>query len=44
VTTPYLAVWYLGWAVPVVAADEDRVASAACLLLCAYLLPQTVPL
>jgi len=44
VTTPYLAVWYLGWAVPLAAADEDRVARAACLVLCAYLLPQAVPL
>ncbi len=42
-TTPYLAVWYLGWAVPVVAADDDRVAAAVCLALCAYLLPQAVP-
>ena len=24
VTTPYLAVWYLAWAVPLAAADEDR--------------------
>src|SRR5207247_639212 len=23
VTTPYLAVWYLGWAVPLAAADDD---------------------
>ena len=44
VTTPYLAVWYLGWAVPVVAADEDRAARAACLALGLYLLPQTIPL
>jgi Glycosyltransferase family 87 len=43
-TTPYLAVWYLGWAVPVVAADEDRLARGVCLALCLYLLPQTVPL
>lgn len=44
VTTPYLAVWYLGWAVPLVAADEDRLARAGCLVLAAYLLPQTIPL
>ena len=45
VTTPYLAVWYLGWAVPLAAVDEDdRVARAGVLLLCAYLLPQTIPL
>src|SRR5262249_33998815 len=44
-TTPYLAVWYLGWAVPLAAADdEDRLARAGVLLLCAYLLPQTIPL
>jgi hypothetical protein len=43
VTTPYLAVWYLAWAVPLAAAEEDATATAACLLLCAYLLPQTIP-
>jgi Glycosyltransferase family 87 len=45
VTTPYLAVWYLGWAVPLAAADEDdRLARVGVLVLCAYLLPQTIPL
>ena len=45
VTTPYLAVWYLGWAVPLAAADEDdSFARAGVLVLCAYLLPQTIPL
>jgi hypothetical protein len=43
VTTPYLAVWYLAWAVPLAAAEEDPVATVACLGLCAYLLPQTIP-
>jgi hypothetical protein len=43
-TTPYLAVWYLGWAVPLAAADEDRWGRLGCLALCAYLLPQTIPL
>ena len=43
-TTPYLAVWYLAWAVPLAAADEDRVARLAALALTAYLLPQTIPL
>jgi len=44
-TTPYLAVWYLAWAVPLAAADEDdRIARLAVLALCAYLLPQAVPL
>jgi hypothetical protein len=43
-TTPYLAVWYLGWAVPLAAVDEDdRLAHACALALCAYLLPQTIP-
>ena len=35
VTTPYLAVWYLAWAVPLAAAEEDAVATGACLVLCA---------
>lgn len=43
VTTPYLAVWYLAWAVPLAAADDDPPALVACLVLCLYLLPQTVP-
>ena len=43
-TTPYLAVWYLAWAVPLAAADEDRIARIAALALTAYLLPQTIPL
>ena len=44
-TTPYLAVWYLGWAVPLAAADDDdRAARLCCLALGAYLLPQAVPL
>ena len=43
-TTPYLAVWYLGWAVPLAGVDEDdRVARVVTLVLCAYLLPQTIP-
>jgi hypothetical protein len=43
VTTPYLAVWYLAWAVPLAAADDDPPALAACLVLCLYLLPQAIP-
>lgn len=43
-TTPYLAVWYLAWAVPLAALDDDRVARLAALALTAYLLPQTIPL
>jgi hypothetical protein len=42
-TTPYHAVWYLAWTVPLVAAEEDRTAAVLCLALCAYLLPQTIP-
>ena len=42
-TTPYLAVWYLAWTVPLVAVEEDRTATLLCLGLCAYLLPQTIP-
>jgi hypothetical protein len=44
VTTPYLIVWYLAWAAPLAAADEDKAARLAVLALCAYLLPQTIPL
>ena len=44
VTTPYLAVWYLAWAVPLAAAEEDAAATVAVLALCAYLLPQTIPI
>jgi hypothetical protein len=44
VTTPYLAVWYLGWALPLAGAEEERWGRLGCLALCAYLLPQTIPL
>lgn len=44
-TTPYLAAWYLLWAVPLAASeDDDRLARACCLALGAYLLPQAIPL
>ncbi len=43
-TTPYLAVWYLGWVVPLAAAEDDDAAIGVSILLCAYLLPQTIPL
>jgi alpha-1,6-mannosyltransferase len=43
-TTPYLIVWYLAWAVTLAAADEDRIGRAGVLVLSAYLLPQTIPL
>jgi hypothetical protein len=42
--TPYLVVWYLAWAVPLAAADEDRWGRLGCLAFSAYLLPQTIPL
>jgi hypothetical protein len=44
VTTPYLAVWYLAWALPLAAAEEDEAATVASLALCVYLLPQTIPI
>jgi hypothetical protein len=43
-TSPYLAVWYLAWAVPLAAPEEDRFARLGVLALTAYLLPQTIPL
>jgi hypothetical protein len=42
-TTPYLAVWYLAWSLPLAAAEEDAAAAVCCLALSAYLLPQTIP-
>lgn len=44
VATPYLAPWYAAWAVPLAAAEDDRHAQWLALGLCAYLLPQTVPI
>ena len=41
---PYLAPWYTAWAVPLAAAEEDRPARLLALGVCAYLLPQTVPI
>ncbi|MBA2476002.1 MAG: hypothetical protein H0V40_08640, partial [Actinobacteria bacterium] len=41
---PYLAPWYLAWAVPLAAIEEDRAAQWLAVGLCAYLLPQTIPL
>ncbi|MBA3365498.1 MAG: DUF2029 domain-containing protein [Actinobacteria bacterium] len=41
--TPYLAPWYAVWAVPLAAAEDDREAQWLAVGLCAYLLPQTVP-
>jgi alpha-1,6-mannosyltransferase len=42
-TTPWLAPWYAVWAVPLAAAEDDEPAQVAALALCAYLLPQTIP-
>ena len=42
--TPYLAPWYVAWLVPLAAAEEDTVAHVLAVALCAYLLPQTVPI
>jgi hypothetical protein len=44
VTSPYLAVWYLGWAVPLAGAEDDDAAKLAALALTGYLLPQAIPL
>jgi hypothetical protein len=40
---PWLVVWYVVWAVPLAAAENDRTAQLVSLALCAYLLPQTIP-
>jgi hypothetical protein len=44
VATPYVAPWYLAWAVPLAAVEDDEGAGFATLLLGAYLLRQTIPL
>jgi hypothetical protein len=44
VATPYLAPWYLAWAVPLAAAEDDEWSGLATLALGAYLLRQTVPI
>ena len=41
---PYLVVWYVVWAVPLAAAEDDEPAGLLSLALCAYLLRQTIPL
>jgi alpha-1,6-mannosyltransferase len=40
---PYLAVWYVVWALPLAAAEDDEPAQLLGLVLCAYLLRQTIP-
>jgi Glycosyltransferase family 87 len=42
--TPYLAAWYVIWAGPLAAAEEDRAAQVIVLALSCYLVRQTVPL
>jgi hypothetical protein len=42
--TPYLVAWYVVWAVPLAAAEDDRPAQVLALALSAYLLSQAVPL
>jgi hypothetical protein len=41
---PWLIAWYAIWAVPLAAVEEDRTARLLALGLCAYLLPNAVPL
>ena len=43
-TTPWLAPWYTVWAVPLAAAEDDRTAQLVALAICAYVLPQTIPI
>jgi hypothetical protein len=42
--TPYLVAWYVVWTLPLAAAEDDEAAGLLGLLLCAYLMKQTVPL
>jgi hypothetical protein len=41
---PYLAPWYVVWAVPLAAAEDDVPAQTLAIGVGAYLLPQTVPI
>jgi alpha-1,6-mannosyltransferase len=41
---PYLAVWYVVWTLPLAAAEDDDRAQLVGLVLCAYLLRQSIPL
>ena len=41
---PYLVVWYVVWAIPLAAAEDDEQAALFALVLCGYLLRQTIPL
>ena len=42
--TPWLLPWYAVWAVPLAAVEEDALAWVLTLALCAYLLPDRVPI
>jgi hypothetical protein len=42
--TPYLTVWYVVWALPLAAAEDDEWAGLLTFALGAYLLQQTIPL
>jgi hypothetical protein len=41
---PYLVVWYVVWAIPLAAAEDDEAAGLLALVICGYLLRQTIPL
>jgi hypothetical protein len=41
---PYLVVWYVVWALPLAAAEDDEPAALLSLALCVYLLRQTIPI
>jgi hypothetical protein len=44
VAIPYVTPWYLVWAVPLAAAEDDDAAQLLAIALGAYLLPQTIPI
>jgi hypothetical protein len=44
VAIPYVTPWYLVWAVPLAAAEDDDAAQLLAIGLGAYLLPQTIPI
>jgi hypothetical protein len=44
IAAPYLVVWYVVWALPLAAAEDDEPAALLSLVLCAYLLRQTIPI
>ena len=44
VATPWLLPWYAVWAVALAAVEEDAAAWVLALVLCAYLLPDRMPI